>query len=101
MVAADGFTFRPDRPADAIIVNAGVTRLSPAWLDALVMENGGLLVPLTKAENWGGFLLITRQAGGTRHYPARFVHHVGIIPCVGGRDSAAEARFKEALVKPR
>jgi len=99
IVAADGFAFRPERPADAIIVNAGVTHFSPAWLDALAAENGRLLVPLTNAERWGGFLLITRQAGGTQHYSARFVHHVGIIPCVGGRDPAAEARLEEALAK--
>ena len=53
VVAADGFTFRPDRPADAIIVNAGVTHFSSAWLDALATQNGRLLVPLTNAERWG------------------------------------------------
>jgi len=31
--AADGFMFCPDCPADAIIVNAGVTHLSLVWLD--------------------------------------------------------------------
>ena len=35
----------------------------------------------------------------TQHYPARFVGHIGIIPCVGGRDPAAEARLEEALAK--
>ena len=29
VVAADGFLFQPDRPADAIVVNAGVTHFSP------------------------------------------------------------------------
>src|SRR6516162_10570489 len=53
VVAADGFAFRPDRPADAIVVNAGVTHFSPVWLDALTPENGRLLVPLTGAERWG------------------------------------------------
>src|SRR5689334_17363099 len=46
VVAADGFAFRPERPADAIVVNAGVTHLSSAWLDSLAAENGRLLVPL-------------------------------------------------------
>src|ERR1700758_1133289 len=41
VVAADGFLFQPDRPADALVVNAGVTHFSPAWLDALA-ENGRL-----------------------------------------------------------
>ena len=99
VIAADGFSFRPEQPADAVIVNAGVTHLSLAWLDVLAAEDGRLLVPLTNAENWGGFLLITRHAGETRHYPARFVHHVGIIPCIGGRNPGAELRLKEALAK--
>jgi protein-L-isoaspartate(D-aspartate) O-methyltransferase len=99
VVEADGFVFCPEQPADAVIVNAGVTHLSPAWLDSLAAENGRLLVPLTNAEMWGGFLLITRHAGETQHYPARFVHHVGVIPCVGGRDPEAAARLKEALAK--
>jgi protein-L-isoaspartate(D-aspartate) O-methyltransferase len=38
VAAADGFTFRPDQPADAIVVNAGVTHLSLVWLDALAAE---------------------------------------------------------------
>ena len=99
VIAADGFGFRPEQPADAVIVNAGVTHLSRAWLDVLAAEDGRLLVPLTNAENWGGFLLITRHAGETRHYPARFVHHVGIIPCIGGRDPEAEGHLKEVLAK--
>jgi protein-L-isoaspartate(D-aspartate) O-methyltransferase len=76
-----------------------VTHFAPAWLDSLAAENGRLLVPLTNAENWGGYLLVTRQGGGTRNYPARFVHHVGVIPCIGGRNSEAEARLKEALAR--
>ena len=47
VITADGFTFRPDCPADAIIVNAGVTHLPLAWLESLASENGRLLVPLT------------------------------------------------------
>jgi protein-L-isoaspartate(D-aspartate) O-methyltransferase len=58
--AADGFTFRPDQPADTIVVNAGVTHFSAVWLDALATENGRLLIPLTNAERWGCFLMITR-----------------------------------------
>jgi protein-L-isoaspartate(D-aspartate) O-methyltransferase len=99
VVAADGFLFQPDRPADAIVVNAGVTHFSPVWLDALAAENGLLLVPLTNAERWGGFLMITRQAGGSCRYPARFIGRVGIIPCVGGRDPAAEERLSAALAR--
>jgi protein-L-isoaspartate(D-aspartate) O-methyltransferase len=99
VVAADGFLFQLDRPADAIVVNAGVTHFSPVWFDALAADNGRLLVPLTNAERWGGFLMITRQAGDSCRYPARFIGRVGIIPCVGGRDSAAEERLSAALAR--
>lgn len=94
---ADGFAFRPDRPADALVVNAGVSHLSPAWLDALAAEGGRLLVPLTDATWRGGFFLITRQGGATRRHPARYVSATGIIPCVGGRDPRAEKRLAAAL----
>ena len=73
--AADGFTFRPDQPADAIVVNAGVTHFSAVWLDALATENGRLLIPLTNAERWGCFLMITRQAGDPCR--CRSVHRPG------------------------
>jgi len=99
VLAVDGFAFRPDRPADAIVVNAGVTHFSPVWLDALAAENGRLLVPLTGAERWGAFLMITRSPGDPCPYDASFVGRVGIISCVGGRDPAAEERLKAALAK--
>jgi protein-L-isoaspartate(D-aspartate) O-methyltransferase len=72
VVAAGGFRFQPDQPAGAIVVNAGVTHLSSDWLDALAAENGRLLVPLTNAERWGCFLMITRQTGDAtpRGWPA-------------------------------
>jgi protein-L-isoaspartate(D-aspartate) O-methyltransferase len=99
VVAADGFLFQPDRPADAIVVNAGVTHFSFVWLDALAAENGRLLVPLTSAERWGGFLMITRRGGNPDRFTAQFVGRVGMIPCVGGRDPAAEERLTAALAK--
>ena len=51
VITADGFTFRPERPADAIVVNAGVSHLSLAWLDALAAGNGRLLVPRISADH--------------------------------------------------
>jgi protein-L-isoaspartate(D-aspartate) O-methyltransferase len=99
VLAADGFAVAPEQPADAIVVNAGVTHFSPVWLQSLAAENGRLLVPLT-GENWrGGFLLITRHAGDSRRYPARFVGQTGIIPCVGGRDPEAQALLEAALAR--
>jgi protein-L-isoaspartate(D-aspartate) O-methyltransferase len=100
VVVADGFAFRPDRPADAIIVNAGVSHVSMAWLDALA-DKGRLLVPLTTAEWWGGSLIIERPAGETQRYPARYAGQIGIIPCIGGRDPVAEARLQAALTRSR
>ncbi len=93
VVAADGFAYRADKAADAIVVNAGVTHLSLAWLDSLA-ENGRLLVPFTSADWWGAFLLATRRGG---RYPARFASRTGIIPCAGGRNAEAEARLTAAV----
>jgi protein-L-isoaspartate(D-aspartate) O-methyltransferase len=99
VVASDGFTFRSDRVADAIIVNAGVTHLSSVWLDALASEGGRLLVPLTNAEWSGCFVMITRLGSNPDRYRARFAGRVGVIPCIGGRDQAAEERLKVALAR--
>lgn len=93
VVAADGFAYRADKAADAIVLNAGVTHLSPAWLDSLA-ENGRLLVPFTSADWWGAFLLVTRRGG---RYQARFASRTGIIPCAGGRNPEAEARLTAAV----
>jgi protein-L-isoaspartate(D-aspartate) O-methyltransferase len=97
VVTGDGFTFRPDQLADAIIVNAGVSHLSLTWLDSLAAENGRLLVPFTTSDRFGAFLLITRHGGAARRYPAKFLMRTGIISCVGGRDAEAEMRLKAAL----
>jgi protein-L-isoaspartate O-methyltransferase len=82
VVTADGFAFRAERPADAIIVNAGVTHLSQTWLNALTELGGRLLVPLTNANRAGGFVLITRRKGPTPRYDARHVCGTGIIGCM-------------------
>jgi protein-L-isoaspartate(D-aspartate) O-methyltransferase len=93
VVVADGFVFRGYRPANAIVVNAGVSHVSVDLLDMLSPEDGRLLVPLTNSDGWGGFLLIDRQAADTRRYPAQHVSPTRIIPCIGGRDPAAEERL--------
>ncbi|MBV8655496.1 MAG: methyltransferase domain-containing protein [Candidatus Eremiobacteraeota bacterium] len=97
VVAADGFRFAPERPADAVIVNAGVTHFSLAWLDSLAPANGQLLAPMTGPDRFGAFLMITRRNGESQRYPARFVSRTGIIGCVGGRDAAAETKLAAAL----
>jgi protein-L-isoaspartate(D-aspartate) O-methyltransferase len=95
VVAANGFTFVPSKPVDAIIVAAGVSHLSHTWLEGLA-ENGRLLVPLTVGIR-GAFLLITRHGDSTGRFTTRMVSWTGIIPCVGGKDAEAEARLKNAL----
>ena len=95
VVAADGFAYSAGEPADAIVVNAGVTLIAPAWLDSMA-ENGRLLVPLTNANWQGAFLLIARRGGA---YPVRFASWTGIIPCIGGRDAEAEARLADAMAR--
>lgn len=97
VITGDGFEYRPERPADAIVVNAGVSHLSRTWLDALAQKNGRLLVPLTMAEGFGAFLNITRQIGETQRYSVQFASGTSIIACVGGRKADAEARLKAAL----
>ena len=96
VVTADGFAFIADERVDAIVVNAGVSHLAPPWLNSLKAENGRLLVPLTSANLWGAFLIITRR--GSR-YPVRFASRTGIIPCIGGRNPDAEARLTAALAR--
>jgi protein-L-isoaspartate(D-aspartate) O-methyltransferase len=96
VVVADGFAFRPEDPVDAIVVNAGVSHLALPWLDSLKADSGRLLVPLTNANLWGAFLIVTRR--GAR-YPVRFASRVGIIACTGGRDDKAEARLAVALAR--
>jgi protein-L-isoaspartate(D-aspartate) O-methyltransferase len=97
VVTGDGFAFRPEQPADVIIVNAGVTHLSSPWLDGLSPDRGRLLVPMTGGERFGFCALITRRAGHATRYDARRVCRVGIIDCIGGRDPEAEARLATAL----
>ena len=94
LIAADGFAFRADEPVDAIVVNAGVSHLALPWLDLLKANGGRLLVPLTNANLWGAFLIVTRLG---ERYPVRFASRTGIIACTGGRDAEAEARLTAAL----
>jgi protein-L-isoaspartate(D-aspartate) O-methyltransferase len=56
-------------------------------------------VPLTNAEWWGCFVMITRLGSNPDRYRARFAGRVGVIPCTGGRDQAAEERLKVAFAR--
>ena len=94
VVNANGFSHNPGR-VDAILVNAGVAHLSPVWLEIL-RARGRLVVPLTLKNGLGRILKATRD---NPNWHARFVSHVGIYHCMGGRSKSAESRLKEALAK--
>ncbi len=86
-------------PCDAVLVNAGVSRLSLAWLEAL-KPGGRLLVPLTMSDDANGTigegrsLKVTRAPEG---YTAAFVNNVGIYHCIGGRDEKSLQQLRAAV----
>jgi protein-L-isoaspartate(D-aspartate) O-methyltransferase len=100
VVQGDGSTV-PLAPADAIYVNAGVSRPAESWLDALRI-GGRIILPLTvslAAEHpmtRGVIFLIERQAD---HYSARCMSTTVIYPCVGARDEPSETALVEAFQK--
>lgn len=79
---------------DVIYVNAGVTGLPDAWLDALHI-GGRLLAPLTPDAGFGGMLMVKRNAPNA--FAARILARVGFIACVGGRNDAESAALAAAF----
>ena len=47
----------------------------------------------------GCLVMIIRLGSNQDCYRARFAGRVGVIPCIGGRDQAAEERLKVALAR--
>jgi protein-L-isoaspartate(D-aspartate) O-methyltransferase len=92
VVSANGFAHNPGR-VDAILVNAGVTHLSPVWLETLKAK-GRLVVPLTQKNLVGRVLKATRKKP---NWHARFISLVGIYHCIGARSRSAEDRLGKAL----
>jgi protein-L-isoaspartate(D-aspartate) O-methyltransferase len=92
VLSADGFAHDPGR-VDAILVNAGVTHLSPVWLKIL-RANGRLVVPLTLKNGGGQVLKATRNKSS---WHARFISSVGIYHCIGTKGRSAESRLREAF----
>lgn len=92
VVNADGIAYDPGQ-VDAIFVNAGVTQLSRVWLDML-RAKGRLIVPFTLKTGEGRILKVTRAKPIWR---ARFISHVGIYHCIGGRSRSAESRLRKAF----
>jgi protein-L-isoaspartate(D-aspartate) O-methyltransferase len=92
VLSADGFAHDPGQ-VDAILVNAGVTHLSPVWL-RILKADGRLVVPLT-LKNGGGQVLKATQSKPSWH--ARFISSVGIYHCVGTKSRSAGSRLREAF----
>jgi protein-L-isoaspartate(D-aspartate) O-methyltransferase len=94
---ADGSS-APLDPADVIIASAGATHPLPGWLDAL-NPGGRLLMPMTAGNQWGGMLLVTRQAADA--YAARFLGPAGFIEFSGARAPKIARRLAAAFRRDR
>lgn len=92
---------------DAILVNAGITHLQDAWLDALA-PGGRLIAPFTTTIpamgpiGKGLMVKLTRgSTGGTGapadQFDARVLSPVAIYSAIGLRDDAANARIGQAF----
>ncbi len=102
VIQGDGSAMPLD-PADVIYVNAGVSRPSENWLDAL-KSAGRMILPFTvsfttdQGHNMtrGAIFLIERRGDD---YFARCKSSTLIYPCVGARDDVSEAALAEAFKK--
>ena len=97
-VHGDGTTARFD-PADVILVNAGAVRPAPSWLDGL-KDGGRLILPMTAM----GFPTVDASRGAVFRierrgddFNAHWLSSVGIYPCHGMRDAAAERALSAAF----
>lgn len=79
--------------SDVIYVCAGCTEPARSWIHAL-SDGGRLIFPLTPGWDYGGMLIITREAG---EYSAKFICKCSFIPCVGGSNPTAEAAMRSAF----
>jgi protein-L-isoaspartate(D-aspartate) O-methyltransferase len=90
-------------PADVVYVNAGASKPSANWLDAL-KEGGRLILPLCvtfvsnqgHAMTRGGIFRIVRTGDD---YSARWMSSTAIFPCAGGRDAASMTALAAAFMK--
>ena len=86
-------TEAPIPECDVIYVCAGCTQPMRAWVDAL-SASGRLVFPLTPGWDFGGMLMITREA---EEYRAKFICKCSFIPCVGGSNPAVETALRNAF----
>ena len=97
VVHGDGRTHDPGFDVDCIAVCAGSTHPAPLWLDRLA-DGGVLVMPLTGRYGFGFMLRVERQGDA---FAASSVGGVGIYPCAGGREAAAEGLLQTALDRVR
>ncbi|MGB7548992.1 MAG: rRNA adenine N-6-methyltransferase family protein [Terracidiphilus sp.] len=84
-------------PADAILINAGVTHPHPAWLDGL-NEAGVLVVPLLVGKTPASCdALVLRIARSGQQFAAEPVTVLTIYPSPGPRDSAIQSLLNAAF----
>ena len=89
--------------SDVIYVNAGATRPSDFWLDAL-KDGGRLILPLTASfttraghsMTQGAVFLIKRKG---EEYEAMWKSETAIYPCAGMREETSEKALAQALQK--
>lgn len=86
-------TAPPIPESDIIYVCAGCTQPLREWVNALP-DGGRLLFPLTPGWDYGGMLMITRDA---HRYRAEFVCRCSFIPCIGGSSAVKQAAVREAF----
>jgi protein-L-isoaspartate(D-aspartate) O-methyltransferase len=104
IVNGDG-TSVPFDAADAIYINAGVTRPVVSWLERLT-DGGRLILPTTANQGFmaddptnatsGAVFHIERR---TSQFSVQCISPVRIIPCDGARDETSEAALAEAFKK--
>lgn len=84
---------RDFEPADAVLVNFGMTHAPPAWLKCL-KPDGRLLLPVTEAGGSGMFFRFEKSGDSIS---ATAIAPTVIYPSVSGRDPALEARLGELM----
>ena len=102
---ADGVT-QPKEPVDVVFVQAGVTHPQPRWLEMLA-PGGRLGLAMTAilppsrirriVRDHAGWLLVVKRT--ERGFTARFLEVIGVQALLGGRDSAIQARLREAYAR--
>lgn len=107
VIHGDGASL-PAGPFDAILLNAGVTHVLPAWLEQLA-AGGRMIVPLTATmaglmgpamANIGkGIVALITKTDDAKVFDARLVTFVGIYSAIGLRDDDLNTKIGASLAK--